>query len=1439
MIKLITTIFLLVLFASANGQDFSNRGKDFWVGYGYHQTMNSSATLNNQDMVLYLSADVNSTVTVEIPGIAWTKTYTVPGGTVKISDNIPKSGLQDARLLQEGIFNKGIHITSNQPIVAYAHIFDKNVSGASLLFPVNTLGQDYYALSYEQKSGQPNSNSWAFVVATEDSTTVEITPSASTLTHPAAIPFVVTLNRGQIYNLMGKLNTSNNNGVDLTGTRIRSISNGLISCKKIAVFSGSGRMSISCNGSWNSSDNFIQQAFPRAAWGKKYLTIPTVGLTNNFFRVAVSDPTTIVSVDGTVITGLQRNFFYEFSANNPKSIVADKPVIVAQYITTTNGSGSPATCGNSYSNNGDPEMIYLSPVEQTIDTITLFSTPKYNITEHHINVVIKTSDKNSFTLDGVTKAASFIIHPKDTAYSYAAFTVAAGQHKLQAAGGFNAIAYGYGQFESYGYNAGTNIKDLYTFISLQNQFDIVNTPSTCINTNFLLALTLPYQPSSITWDFSGAAGSLSPSGNVINNSPVADSTFIRDGKTLYVYKIPGSYVFTTAGTFPIKIITVNPTADGCSGQNETVFNMQVGLPPTVDFSISHIGCYNTPASFYDSTKGNGFPIVKWQWNFGDLATDTLQNPVHTYAASGNYNVKLTAVNSIGCSNSAIKPFSIEPQPIAGFKVSSPLCAGTAVTFTDSSNIVSGTIKIWRWAFGPGDSVINTTNASVTKIYSTAGTYTVTLVVENSSGCKSTIFSKTFTVNALPFVNFNMPGVCLPAGNAQFTNLSTIAGGTVNDMSYVWNFGDGGSSTLVNPAHIYASAGPFLVKLSAKSSAGCTHDSAIKFTNIYSQPKAGFTYSPPNTCTGDSLTFFDTTKAPGSTVTNWYWTFSDGTTSNIKNPGKKFTTVNASAKLYIKTAAGCFSDTATRNITFYQLPTALFNITGTTCQGQTFNLNNQSVANSGILTNWYWYFGNGTSASYTNGNSFTRKYDTSGSYTIKLVVKNDKGCVSDTAKIKVNIISAPTVKFGLPFICVNDPFGVFTDSSSITGGGTLSHLWNFGDINATPTNPNTSLAVNGQHHFGTAGPYNITLQVGTTTGCTSSLTKQLIVNSQAVAGFSILNTGSICGSDSVKIKNTSTIGVGLVTRLEIIWDSVNHPLVKEADTLPPSGKTYSHIYPSSASNVTYKITVRAFSGQTCMDEKTQQVTIGVTPKVVFDSIGEFCLNDPARLLTEAKEILGVSGSGIYSGLGVTANGIFNPVTAGAGNIHITYAYTSANGCKDSASQNINVVANPVIQLSNQLYVLEGGILTLNPIVSGNAIKYSWTPATYLSNANSLYPISKPKGNISYQFIASTAGGCSDSAIANIVVLNAPRIPNAFSPNGDGKNDLWDITSLSSYPGSTVEVFNRYGQAIFISIGYSKPWDGTYKGSPLPEGVYYYIIDPKNGRNKFTGNVTIIR
>lgn len=721
---------------------------------------NENGTVNNvtggtQNMVLYFTSETDAHVQVEIPATGWKRNYFVPANSVAESDSIPKFGNDDARLGMEGVSKKGIHITSDAPIIAYCHIYNASVSGAALLFPVNILGQDYYTLNFTQTSIDNYSYSFCFVVATEDSTEIEVTPSVNTLTHLAGVPFTQILNKGEVLNLFGQLTGQTNDslyhGLDLTGTHIKTINNGGETCKKIAVFCGSGKVAIMCDTlGFPSSDNLIQQMFPSDAWGTKYITIPTDSMPYNFYRVMVKNPSTTVRVNGKKLTNILYNRYYEFTADTPCIITADTSILVAQYITTGQA------CTNRFIRNGDPEMIYLSPVDQNINSITVNSTSHYAITSHHINVVMKTSDVNSFLLDGISKSSLFKPVLSDPEYSYAVFTVKAGSHHLVSDSGFNAIVYGYGFHESYGYNAGFSIKHLFNVLSVQNPYATPRSPQTCRATPFKISVSFVYQPVKIIWSFKNNS-LLSPNTDITVQNPIPDSTFYFAGKKLYRYSLPAYYNFSSTGKLPVSITVFSAIQDGCTSEQNVEYTINVMEKPVANWYSGYNKCINDTIHFFDSTITFAAKPVAWIWNFGDNTKDSIANPLKKYAALGDYNVSLRTITDIGCFGDTIKPVSLSTYPFANFKAA-PDCATRPVQFTDLSTINFGAITKWQWSFGEG-SVSSQQNPQ--KTFNNAGSYKINLTVFDKNNCSD---DTTQTIKIYPFPSIAAQDYFLYEGN---------------------------------------------------------------------------------------------------------------------------------------------------------------------------------------------------------------------------------------------------------------------------------------------------------------------------------------------------------------------------------------------------------------------------------------------------------------------------------------------------------------------------------------------------------------------------------------------------------------------------------------------------------------------------------------------------
>jgi gliding motility-associated-like protein len=270
-------------------------------------------------------------------------------------------------------------------------------------------------------------------------------------------------------------------------------------------------------------------------------------------------------------------------------------------------------------------------------------------------------------------------------------------------------------------------------------------------------------------------------------------------------------------------------------------------------------------------------------------------------------------------------------------------------------------------------------------------------------------------------------------------------------------------------------------------------------------------------------------------------------------------------------------------------------------------------------------------------------------------------------------------------------------------------------------------------------------------------------------------------------------------------------------------------------------MRAYSATGCFTDSFQNIVLNAVPVAILKPFAQVCQEELAFNLSGGSEQSNLAGTGVYSGVGVSANGQFSPSIAGAGTHNITYTFTTTAGCVSSTNQDIVVNPTPDVSFKDRVvYVKDKESITLNPfIVKGDNLTYSWSPSTYLDNPTSSNPSSRPLDDIVYTVLVKSASGCLDTAKITVNLLREILPPNTFTPNGDGFNDTWEILYFNTYPGATLEVFNRYGNKVFKANATNIPWDGKINGEDLPVGTYYYIIDPKNGAKVITGAVTIIR
>lgn len=777
----------------------TNVGNNFWLGYMGHIDGTSSS------MSLYITSSVNTSGTVDIPAAAWSSPFTVLANTttsVSIPPGIAHVGCTDC------ISDKGIHITSIDPVVVYSHIFSNPRSDATLVLPVPTLGNNYIVMGYPQHAGTAVGYSEFLVVSVEDNTIVDITPSSLTFGgQPAGVTFTVTLNEGEMYQVQST--------TDLTGSVVHS-TGGSGTCKRVAVFSGSTYIKMGCTGA-STGDNLYTQDFPTNAWGKEFVTAPYKTRLGDLFRVLASEDTTTITFNGVVTAILDEGEFWDTITDISNYILADKPIAVAQFQRTQN-------CDNI---TGDPSLTILSPIEQTLDSITVYNSPFLAITGQYINIIMKTQDTATFSLDGLP--VPFVVSPSNLAYSFAQMTVTSGNHNLFADSGFIAVAYGMGNLESYVYNAGANVKNLQQEIILTGN-GIGNLTTTCPDVPITFNPVTSYVPLSWLWYFGDGDTSSTPN---------------------------PQHAYSTGGDYTISLVTLRPGASGCESYDSSTTIIHIVQHPVAAFSVN-IPCVGDTSFFTDSTTNpGGTTLSSWSWKFGDGDSASLQNPFHQYSFPGWYNVTLFTTTDVGCFDSVIVPVYVYPPALAQAGTDTSVCPGTAAHLAASGGVT--------YAWSPATATTQD-SASATDAFPPGSTYFVVEVID-TNGCHGV---DSVFVSVFPSALEAGPDLSICPGSFALLEGS---GGKIYSWSPVSSLSSGtGQSVIAKPLQstYYQLEGPNIY--------GCPEKDTL-FVFVFPSPEGAFTADPDSGPRPLPVSFTNQTSG----ATEYFWDFGDGQTSKEENP----------------------------------------------------------------------------------------------------------------------------------------------------------------------------------------------------------------------------------------------------------------------------------------------------------------------------------------------------------------------------------------------------------------------------------------------------------------------------------------------------------------------------------------------------------------------------
>ncbi|MCX7879727.1 MAG: outer membrane beta-barrel protein [Ignavibacteria bacterium] len=404
-------------------------GTEFWLCFMTNFTDDPKNKVSAGELILelFITGEENTRVNIEILGLNYRTQLFVRAKTVERIRLPIQAQIKSSQVIEK----LAVHITSEKPIFVYGLNRRFQTTDTFLAFPTEVIGTEYRAMCY---SVSIESLPLFAIVATEDNTTVTIVPTSPTTLNEANVPFNVTLNRGDVYQVMSKLIPGKN--TDLTGTLIKAN-------KKIAVFSGHQCAYVPIN--IIACNHLVEQMPPVNSWGKHFYIGMLVPRKQYTFRVLANEPKTRVFVDGKFVKELNAGEYFDSVARRPVQVTANKPILVAQY-------------SHGYREDdlsGDPMMLLVSPTQQFLKSYR-FATPVDGQWRHMVNVIIPTVGIKSLRLNGVPVDSSLFEQLGISRYSIGYLRIEFGTHYLEADLPFGMYSYGFG-YERDAYDAYGNI----------------------------------------------------------------------------------------------------------------------------------------------------------------------------------------------------------------------------------------------------------------------------------------------------------------------------------------------------------------------------------------------------------------------------------------------------------------------------------------------------------------------------------------------------------------------------------------------------------------------------------------------------------------------------------------------------------------------------------------------------------------------------------------------------------------------------------------------------------------------------------------------------------------------------------------------------------------------------------------------------------------------
>lgn len=871
-------------------------------------------------------------------------------------------------------------------------------------------------------------------------------------------------------------------------------------------------------------------------------------------------------------------------------------------------------------------------------------------------------------------------------------------------------------------------------------------------------------------------------------------------------------------------------------------------------------CAGTPVTFSATPVLEGTaPVFQWKLNGANVGSNSTSYTNNKLAGSDMVSCVLTSnapciTTTSATSNSvaiSVTPVAIPSVSIAGGSIA--VCAGTLLTF-NATPINGGSTPAYQWKVnGNNTGTVASTFSSNTLA---DGDVITTVLISNAACAKpTTLTSNNIVVKIAPLVtpvisiSSSATSVC-EGTMVNFTATPTNGGAA---PAYQWkvNGVNAGANSPTFSSSILANND--MVSCVLTSNANCTTSAnAVSNEIILSVstpviPSVSITASASTICAGTTVTFTATPTNGGNTpLYQWKLNGVNVATNNAvyANPAL----LNGDVVTCVLTSnASCVSSPfATSNavtITVNPLlkPTVSIAATATTFCAGTMVTFTAAPVNAGMAPAYQWKV-NGNNIG-TNAPTHTSNALASGDIVTTVLTSNAACALPSTATSNNIIVSVtatvtPSVNITSSANAVCQGTTVIFNATATNGGTTPVYQWKINGANAgtnSPTFSSSTLANNDK--VGCVLTSSITC---VTAAAVSSNVITISVNAPLTPSIVITTAAAeVCQGASV-IFTAMVANAGTSPAYQWTKNGVN------------TGTNAAVFSPGSLATgdvILCKLTVNtscAFSSATS-NSITLTVKPVVIPTVVISGNSKLC-EGQLVLINASTTNVGVNPqykwlvNGAVVSTGTSSQFVASALkNKDAISVQVVPDIVSCLSVSMATSGSIifEVYPLPVVHLQPDTTIMQGTSFVMRNTISGSGLSYQWTPAIGLNNARIARPVAGPQVTTTYRLTVTGTGNCSAGDTILIKVIRPLIIPNAFSPNGDGVNDTWQIPSLADYPGNIVDVFDRYGRAVFHSTGYALPWGGGYNGKPLPVATYYYIIQPRNGQPQRSGSITILK